>query len=214
MTIALHPGRPVTAPQRQPTTMWNLLVWAYRRQMVQYETDRHMEHRAGYLLDDIMASQSGYAERGCINGAGTTAHDDAHVVHAHVMGLRPRAQDLLIHSASRAAPPNWNPPIPPLKITPLWKGPPGRVERVNGVLTVLGSVYRLWRKGNPVGHLIAYEGVPEDEAERIRQRARDAYTDWWQALRQVRLTMVHEHRLSLWRVSEMGAVDEPWNAGA
>jgi len=213
MTITLT-RRPVTQTARQPTTMWKLLIWAYRRHMVQYEVDRHIEHRPGYLIDEIMASQSGFAERGCINGAGTTAHDDAHVVHAHVMALRPRARDLLIARAAKGEPPDWNPPIPPYRITPLWKGPPGRVERVNGVLTVFGSVYRIWRKGNPVGHLIAYDGVPEHEAELIRKRARDAYTDWWQALRQVRLTMVHEHRLSLWRVSGMGAEDEPWKIGA
>lgn len=188
--------------KRTPTTMWRLLIWAYRRQMVQYETDRAFEHRAvGQLAKELLGYSTGDTMRGCINGAGTTAHEDAHVVHAHVMALKPRPRYLLIDCAARAAPPNWSPAIPPHRFVP---------SRKAGT----GTIRMIWRKGNAVGCLIEPEGIPELEAALIRQRAREAYVDWWQALRQVRLTMVHEHRLGLWRVSGIGAEDRPWNAHA
>jgi hypothetical protein len=178
--------------------MWQLLIWAYRKQMVQYETDRHREWRPGSFADELLGFGRGSSPRATINGAGSSAHDDAHIVHAHVMRLRPKAGDLIVAHAARGSPPDWNPRLPPCRIVPMRRGG--------------GAIRMLWRRGNAVGCLIDYEGIPEGEAERIRQRARDAYTDWWQALRQVRLTMVHEHRLTLWRVSGLGADDEPWRA--
>lgn len=65
------PGAP--ACHRTPTTMWTLLVWCYRRQMVQHEVDR-VERRSGAFLDAVIEQRPGFAgERGCINGAGTTS---------------------------------------------------------------------------------------------------------------------------------------------
>jgi hypothetical protein len=177
--------------------MWRLLVWAYRGQMVQYETDRHREFRAGSFVDELLGFGRGASPRATINGMGSSAHDDAHIVHAHVAALRRRAGDLLIEAAARGHPPDWSPDVPRFRIVPMRKAGSGMIRM-------------LWRRGNAVGCLIDYEGVPEHEAERIRQAARDRYADWWQALRQVRLTMAHEHRLSLWRVSGIGAEDEPW----
>lgn len=188
--------------KRQSITMWALLVWAYKRHMVRYEVDRAA--RSGgvchALLAEFMRQRSGYAaERGCINGAGTSAHDDAHLVHRHVMGLRPAQRELVMATAEAGAPPVWNPTIPPLRIVPKRKAGNGAIQRI-------------WSpSGNAIGCLIEYVGVPDDDAAVIREKARDQYEMWWRALRRLRSAMWVEQGLTLWKVSQTGAPSSPWS---
>lgn len=188
--------------KRQSITMWALLVWAYRRHMVRYEVDRagSAPGVAGGLLAEFMRQRAGYAaERGCINGAGTSAHDDAHVVHRHVLGLRPAERELVMATGEAGKPPEWDPAIPPLRIVP---------KRKAGT----GAIQRIWSpSGNPIGCLIEYVGVPDDVAALIREKARDQYAMWWHALRRLRSAMWVEEGLTLWKVSRTGVDAEPWN---
>lgn len=183
---------------RTPITVWKLLVWAYRTQMVQYETDRAYEHRHGAsFAEDLLGTGSGYVTiRGCINGAGTTAHDDAHVVNGFVQMLKPRY--LLIDTASRGAPPVWNPVVPSQRVVPSRRGGTGTIRMI-------------WsKKRNPIACLIEHEGVPPEEAAAIRASAREVYEDWWLALRQLRLSMLPDPGLTRWRIGGIGAEQEPW----
>jgi hypothetical protein len=188
---------------RTSITMWALLVWAYKRQMVRYEVDRAARPcGAGRaLLAEFLRQRSGFAaERGCINGAGTSAHDDAHVVHGHVMGLRPAERVLIMTTAEAGAAPDWDPAIPPRRIVPKRKAGNGAIRRI-------------WNpSGNVIGCEIDYVGVPDDEAALIRANARAQYEMWWRALRRLRSAMWVEERLTLWKVSRTGVDAEPWNA--
>jgi hypothetical protein len=191
------------ATAKTSITMWALLVWAYKRHMVRYEVDRATAPAgARTLLDDFLRSRSGFAaERGCINGAGTSAHNDAHVVHAHVLGLPRKKRDLIIATAEAGAAPDWNPDISPFRVVPK------RRART-------GAVQRMWSpSGNAIGCLIEYVGVPDDQAEAICTNARETYDLWWRTVRFLRSAMWVEDRLTLWKVSQTGAAAEPWTRG-
>lgn len=204
MMLALK-TRPAPAPgqARQPISMWKLTVWAYRRQMVQYETDRFYEQRPIGSLAQALDFRSGHGEaRGCINGAGTTAHADAHVLHRHVRMLPPGEYAAIIRAGREGLLPIWSPMIPELRIVPVRKAGGGDLRMIYG------------RSHRPIGCLIEYEGFPDDEAEKLRSRARADYACWWRGLRRLRVAMMHETGLSLWKIEGIGAVSEPWKGEA
>lgn len=210
--ITRRPDRVASTPQ--PTTLVKLMTWAYRTNMVQYETDRayDWDTRRVVRLSSTYESRDIWA-RGSINAAGTSAHADAHAVHSYVRQLPWLQSRLIVDSAAKGAPPNWNPDIAPFRVVPMWKGEPGRIERVGGILQVYGTVRRIWRRGNAVGHLIAYEGMPPELAERKRRLARDEYAAWWNGLQAV-YEALRGVPLELWQITEIGASREPWADGA
>ncbi len=156
--------------------MWALLIWAYKRQMVHYEPDWDdgpgmASHAAGLASLALLGVGRG-DERWSINGAGTTAHEDAHIVHDRVCMLAPTDRDLIIKTAAAGRPPDWGPDIPELRVVPVRRGGTGRVRMIYG------------KSHRPIACMIDYEGVPEDEALAIRHAARQTYRHWWRLLRQ------------------------------
>lgn len=193
--------------QRQPITAWKLVVWAYRRQMVAYDAGWYCDADPGdgvELPSAFDMAQAQVAERN------TTAHPDAHLVHSRVRDLRWHVAKLIVDSASAGIPPAWQVQVPTHRFVPMWKGVPGRIERVDGVLQVFGDVRRIWRRGNVVGHRVVPEGIPQEEADIIRRQARERYSLWWSGLRMVRDRLCDDERLRRWRVTEIGAPCEPW----
>ena len=189
--------------RRAPITMWELLIWAYKRQMVRYEVDRHEpEWRTGFRSTSPTwalgaALAHGGHSRGSINAAGTTAHADAHIVHSHVMQLDPADRDLIIRTAERGLPPDPNPILPPCRVVPVRKGGTGSIRMLYG------------KSGRPIACLIDCQGVPEHEARALRQVARETYLRWWRALRSLRREMLTRNGLARWQVAGMGADQEP-----
>lgn len=184
----------------RPISMWRLTVWAYRTQMVQYETDRFRDQRSIRTLADELGYRSGGIEpRGCINGAGTTAHDDAHILHAHVRRLGPDSA-LIVKAGRMGVMPIWNPQVPTLRVVPVRKAGGGSLRMIYG------------RRHMPVGCLIDYEGFPEDEIETLRAEARENYDCWWEGLRRLRVAMSRERGLTRWRIEGLGAPARPWLA--
>jgi hypothetical protein len=211
------------------STLWALLVWAYKRQGVQFETDRAsaLQPAGAYAGDFLGASGpqacEGWEGRGCINGAGTIAHPDAHILHAQVRKLKPSARKLIIDTAAAGRPPVWDPIIPPLRVVPLWKGPSGRIERVAGQVTVLGKLLSMYPgqsfPGDPqrdrhvgVGHWIGYEGCTDAEAEVIRTTARENYQRWWAVLFELYREVWFETAFERWKISSIGVERMPWTS--
>ena len=142
------------------------------------------------------------------------AHADARVVHACVRWLGSRKSVLLIQSGARAEIPDWNPVIPERRIIPMWKGPKGRIERIDGEVRVVGQIRQIWNKSrNPVGCWIDYEGIPQAEAEAMTERARIIYAEWWHGLFELSQILSGEDALMRWQVTETGASPEPWRDG-
>jgi hypothetical protein len=194
---------------RTPITMWELLVWAYKRQMVHYEPETAdgpvMASGAPGLASLALLGLAGGDGRWSVSAAGTTAHDDAHLVHGRVCLLTPADRDLIIDTAATGRPPVWNPEIPPHRVVPVRRGGTG------GIRMIYGKSHR------PIACMIDYEGVPLEEVAAIREAARDEYTHWWRLLRRVRLSITLSMTpLTRWRLAEIGAQREPWQplAGA
>jgi hypothetical protein len=207
-------------------TLWALLVWAYRRQAVQYETDRAFELRpsAGARTMDFLGASNGqgWEGRGCINGAGTIAHRDAHILHAIVGGMMRSKRQLIIDTAASGRPPVWDPVIPPLRFEPMWKGPEGRIERSGGQVRVLGKLLSMYPgqrfPGDPqtqgrhvgIGHWLRRVGYTEDEAAVIRNAARENYRNWWAVLFELYREVWFEGAFERWKISSIGAAKAPW----
>lgn len=213
-------------------TLWALLVWAYKRQGVQYETDRAFSFApVGGYAGDFLGSSGGqgwdsWEGRGCINGAGTIAHRDAHVLHAIVRGMKRAKRQMIVETAAQERPPVWNPIIAPLRFVPMWKGPEGRIDRSGGQVRVLGKLLSMYpgqaAPGDPqvsgrhvgIGHWIKREGFTDAEAESIRSAARADYSTWWDALFALYSEVWFEGAFERWKITSIGAKREPWNAAS
>ena len=214
------PGNPRN-PQgaKRAVSVFELTVWAYRRQMVQYEVDKHPEYALrtihGALRDDfarlLHQRSHGLDGRGCLNGAGTTAAVAAHIVHAHVRALGTQAQRLIIASAVKEAPPNWDPVVPSCRFVPAWKGQRGHIKRVNGELKVFGRIRMIWNKHrHAIGCLLDQEGTPAVIAEAIRDKARAEYRIWWNGLARLQPIFEVDPRFADFSIQGIGAAAEPW----
>jgi hypothetical protein len=192
------------ADTRTPITMWELLVWAYKRQMVHYEPDvadgPSMASQAAGLASLALLGLCSRGDEGwSINAAGTTAHKDAHIVHDRVCLLAPADRDLIIGTAARGKPPVWDPDIPAHRVVPVRRGGTGRIRMLYGT------------SNRPIACMIDYEGVPEAEAVAIRLVARQTYAQWWRLLRRLRLSLtLSATHLTRWRLVDIGAQSEPW----
>jgi hypothetical protein len=188
--------------------MWELLVWAYQREMVRFAGAA----AAGYSLDwrDVSATGSvqaalemGIAGRGgdgWASGGRPSAHADADTVHHHVSRLDTAEQWSLIRAAEAGQAPDWAPDAPPLRVKPVLtaRGKPK---------TILCPVARV-----PVACLIRLEGVSAEERESYRAKARLAYLDWWLRLRWLRDALVADDVLRRWQITGIGVEMEPWAA--
>jgi hypothetical protein len=190
--------------------MWELIVWAYRRQMVQYEVEGDdgpgMPQQAASFLSLIKLGlfETRRSEGWSINAAGTMAHEDAHEVHARVQALGdPDHRALIVGTGAAGSPPVWNPKIPPLRVVPVWKAGGSRLE-----------MFYAEKGHRPLGCMIDYEGFTEEEARSIRQSAIESYQLWWRLLRVLRVGFIGDSSLTRWKVTGIGAAAEPWLAPA
>jgi hypothetical protein len=188
---------------RTPITTWELLVWAYKRQMVHYEPETAdgpvMASGAPGLASLALLGLASGDGRWSVSAAGTTAHEDAHLVHSRVCLLAPADRDLIIGTAACGQPPVWDPDIPPYRVVPVRRGGTG------GIRMIYGKSHR------PIACMIDYEGVPDAEAVAIREAARATYAHWWRLLRRVRLSLtLSAIPLARWRLAEIGVAREPW----
>lgn len=210
-----NPNNP--KPIQKPITTWKLLVWAYRMQMVQYDTD----WVAGGDRDDALGAPDAFdlalaptAERS------TAAHPDAHIVHARVVKLRWPAAKLIVDSAARRQPPIWDPVLPKFRVVPVWIGGEGRIERnsrdlwdvtVYGRLRMMYGVTRKGRKSHePNGCAIDYRGPTPEEIAEAKAKARRDYAIWWDALRLLTHQLRGRDVFERWRIDAIGAVCDPW----
>jgi hypothetical protein len=183
--------------------MWDLLVWAYKRQMVHYEPETAdgpgMAAQGPQLASLALLGLAAGEGRWSVNSAGTTAHEDAHIVHSRVCLLAPVDRDLIIRTAASGKPPVWDPELPPYRVVPVRRGGTGRIRMLYG------------SSNRPIACLIDYEGIPDDEAAKIREAARETYRQWWRLLRRLRLSItLNTPPLSRWKLAEIGAQRGPW----
>lgn len=192
---------------RQAATMWALLVWAYKRELV-----RHCESRVGADYDAkghglglgrntgtiCRMLEEGALISGALAKAGRVpVHPDAEWIHGLVRTLDRDEFWLVVSTAEREAPPDWDP-----HIEPAWtRG----VFRANGK-----PKHILDERGRPIACRLETGGVIPEEAARIRAEARETYGRWFRLLAVMRDKLVEEDALTRWRVSGIGAEPSPW----
>lgn len=195
---------------RAPITMWGLLVWAYKQELVRFagRDGASLLDHSGYsgtasVCDALGAGIVGGRgeQRGTINGR-PSAHPDADWVHAEVSRLPAEESWPLIRAAEAGRPPEWAPELPTAKVVRVWsKGGKPRM--------LIDPVSR-----RPVACLIAIEGVAEHEREQRLALARLAWVDFVILLRRLRDALVERDRLERWQISGIGLELEPWASDA
>ena len=202
---------------QRTVSVFELTIWAYRRQMVQYEVDRHPdflpERFRGNLIEELLGKKASISGRGCINGAGTSAALAAHVIHAHVRKLSGAEQVQVISAAAKAKPPKWNPVVPAFQLIPMWKGRGGVLEHVEGKLVARGTFRKMWsKKGAWVGCWLDAKGTPPAIAEAIIEEARRNYRTWRDGLVKLHPGLTADPRLAEFKIEGIGAIKDPWVA--
>lgn len=234
-TLSTVTGRRAVAAidTRTPITMWRLLVWAYKHELVRfagtppqlYDTWQHVSEtgavmaalQAGVAVRRAIDGDWGRA-RGTINGR-PSAHPDADVVHWVVSRhFTTEEQWALIHAGESGEPPEWNPEVPPLRVVPVRnvRGKPKMLYPADcrRIAAEVGGDAWHGSRNEPVACAIKVIGVNDSERARFLAQARLAYLDWWILLRHLRDRLVVENKLSRWRVTDVGLPMEPWETEA
>lgn len=185
--------------KRKDTTLWRLLVWAYRDQLVR---------RSG--RDVVLASSNsstGLACRamrtGIVSSGGSpmtvAVPDDALTIDGMVGRLTTPHYWLLVRAAETGAPPDWDPKLPP----PTTR----RVRRDNGKPAML---YRRPEKSaEPYASLVEFP-FGAAWAERQRSEARTRYAAFHAVLVRLHPVLGVERALLRWTVTGLGLPARPW----
>lgn len=196
------PGR-----AREDTTMWSLLVWAFKRELVRHCTERVSRDDWGSGGGSNAATICRMLETG-IAGSGPVArvqrvpvHPDAEWVYGIVKTLDRDEFWLIVNTSENAVPPTWDPEIELARVVPVLKAN-GRPRMI---------VCPIERR--PVACRIEIVGIPHDEANRMRADARETYARWYRLLWAIREKIVEEGSLTRWNVTGIGAEPHPWGAG-
>jgi hypothetical protein len=202
--------RPVPAKLRQPTTMWQLLIWAYQRQKAHLgEGDASTGNRPGLSPTAVVvqrlllgASIDGGRRHGPHTGGGSVCDADALEVHGYVLQLGKHARQV-IETASGGHVPDWQPFYPPARVSPVW-----RMKKGQRVPVMLYDENR-----NPLNACkIEITGFAPDRARRWIEHHRDIYTRWWAALTVLHGKLAARQPLQRWLIGGVGAEPTPWRA--
>lgn len=205
------PATKSAADGRTAVTMWGLLVWAYKRELVRFGGAR--EAGGGEGPDGVLSMGRNtrticrmLAEGALIAGTAASAarlpvpiHADAEWVHGLVRTLDRDEYWLIVTTAEREAPPNWAP-----EIEAAWTRP---VLRANG-----RPKHIVDAGGRVIACRLETGGVDPWEANRIREEARETYARWFRLLAAMRDKIIEEDALTRWRVTGIGAEPMPWLA--
>lgn len=222
-TVRLMPRDAALRAGREPIGLWDLMLWAYGREMVRATCGTDFKP-AGWTASDhsslawaIAAASSGSLIGGGEGNAWAPAccHDDALAVHGAVLkvivgidrGLedspaRREAFQLLIKHAELGSAPTWDPETPAPRCLPVLR-PNGKPKCMRGET----GRYR----GHAIACLVRYEGYSDAAAAALRREARARYARWIALLDQVIHMLLPDHgRLIRWRLTGLGVERSPW----
>lgn len=197
LLTVLAPGR-----QREAVTVWGLLVWAYKRELVRLMMGRVAD--VGGAGGSNTSAVCRVLESGIV-GSGPLAriasfpvHADAEWLHGLVQRLDRDEFWMIVNTAERGEPPQWEPHIEP------WRAEP--VLRANGKpRMIVDPVSR-----RPVACMLRWHGHSTAEAAAMTDKAREAYRVWFGALWSLREKILEEDALTRWRITGLGAEPAPW----
>jgi hypothetical protein len=196
---------------RQPTTMWQLLIWAYQRQKAHLgEGDAPAGNRPGLSPTAVVVQRlllgasidGGGRGFGLAGGVGGACDADALEVHGCVIQLGKHARRL-IETASMGQAPDWQPFYPPARVSGVWRMRKGQMKPV--------MLYDENR--NPLNACkIEITGFAPDRARRWIEHHREIYIKWWAALSVLHDWLAERQPLKRWLIRGVGAEPNPWCA--
>ena len=202
------PSAPVEL--RQPTTMWQLLIWTYQRQKAHLgETDAPGGNRASLSPTAVVvqrlllgASIDGGRSFAPYGGNSQVCDADALGVHGCVLQLGKHACQV-IETASLGQAPDWQPFYPPARVSAVW-----RVKKGQRTPVMLYDENR-----HPLNACkIEITGFAPDRARQWIEHHRDIYINWWAALSVMHDWLAERQPLKRWLIRGVGAKPNPWCA--
>lgn len=238
-SLARCPGQPSNRPEdraeqraaalragRTPVGLWELMLWAYRDELVRYTCGTDFRPAAvsqSTIAWAMSALKDGMIERGdgdCDHDFAACTHEDALGVHGHVLRVidrqpcgaaRREAFQLLILQTETGAAPLWDLPAPAWKCLPVYRKK-GKIQHFYG------------RRHEPlgcdvecVGTIDGFDGKVSSVAEweEIRAQFRERYRRWGALLGDVLHSLGPQQMcLSRYRVSGIGVDAAPWASGS
>lgn len=194
---------------RAEITMWGLLEWAYRREMVRFAGRSAWYDQGGGFMPISQsgavcaALRDGIAGRGAatINGR-PSAHPDADFVESLVLQWLDGTPDywLLINAAEKGIFPDTNPARATLKVRPV-------VGKNGAVRMYLDPVSR-----RPTACLIYVTGETDAEYRSRVAEARLRWLDLVTIAMTLRDRLLEHDLLTRWRVTGLGIEEAPWES--
>ncbi len=186
---------------RTDTTLWELMIWAYQKQLVR-RGGRGVSLASVWSTTGLAlrAMELGATVQGSGSGASATP-EDALTVAAVVDSLAQADRRLIVEHAELGAPPDWDPRLPAFRAVPVLKNGSGALRMVYG---------RASRSSEPIACRIDYVGFDDARAESVRREARAMYDQLHGALVRVWPVLAVETALTHWRVTRLGLPARPW----
>ena len=199
----------VAVPARRETTMWRLLVWAFKTECVLAVVGRDDERfmsRSGDSASVIAnAMELGFHIPGPTVTGGLEVHEDALTVYALIAETFTGPDGwLLMDAASKGELPDWDPVLPDIQVRPVMD-----TSRRKPKPEVW---YRDRASSRPFFCPIVFAGFTEAEKIEEREKARERYAHFvvlMSSLYNV-VSSVSGHQLTRWSVSKLGIASVPW----
>lgn len=186
--------------RRRPGTMWQVLEWAYRNEMVRFVKTGHD------FVGDLRGSMTAYVcerlETGVMSFGAPAAHEDALEVHFFVSTLSREDYWLLVNAGERGAPPPAAPDAMEMAVVE-------PVLKANGRPRMITCPIQR----RPVACRVVVRGYTPEEIEAAHRKCRESYARFAHLLTILRDRLVAEDRLTRWELTSIGVPVAPWAEG-
>lgn len=194
--------------RRRPGTMWQVLEWAYRSEMVRFAFDDdirpHRQDYGGRSMTGLVCDrlETGIISFGVSHPKGSAADADALAVDYLVETLPREDYWLVVNASERGVPP----PVAPEAMEHAVVEP---VLKANGRPRMI--VCPIQRR--PVACRVQVRGYTPDEIAAATRKCRESYERFVHLLTVLRDRLVADDHLTRWELTAIGVPAAPWTEG-
>ncbi len=191
--------------RRRPGTMWQVLEWAYRNEMVRFAFGGvdYVAPRGSSMTAVVCDRlETGVLTYGSPLGQTVAAHEDAFQVSYLVGTLAREDYWLLVNAGERGVPPPAAPDAMELAVVE-------PVLKANGRPRMITCPIQR----RPVACRIVVRGYTPEEIEAAHRKCRESYARFVHLLTILRDRLVAEDRLTRWELTSIGVPVAPWAEG-
>jgi len=191
--------------RRRPGTMWQVLEWSYRSEMVRFASGgRDYVSGLGSSMTALVCErlETGIVSFGASLGPTVAAHEDAFEVSYLVGTLAREDYWLLVNAGERGVPP----PAAPDQMEMAVVEP---VLKANGRPRMITCPIQR----RPVACRVVVRGYTPEEIDAATRKCRESYARFAHLLTVLRDRLVAEDRLTRWELTSIGVPVAPWAEG-